>query len=329
MAKITDSQRFGPTTDADVRDFEAQVGRLPADYRAFLLEHNGGRPEPEVFTISDVEGCSSVDWLLCLVDDPYWASLPQHQAMFEGRVPPELLVFGSDPGGNQIALGLTAEHAGVWFWDHENEEMDEDQPPTWDNLTRVAPSFDAFLDRLFEQDSDDPPDPPFDAAHAGDVGTLAGLLDAGTPVELANKFGRTLATEAAMHGQLETVRMLIDRGAYADAPFDLAARNGHVDVVQFLREQGLQLPKDELDGRLRGAAASGHTTIVRILLEMGADPNAPDAYGQSASTWAARCGLTTAGIRDLLRVLYDAGANRETVPYVLEIFDEFDRSQRA
>ena len=61
MGDITDSQRFGPATDADVRELEVSVGPLPADYRAFLLEHNGGRPEPDEFAISDVEGSSVVD----------------------------------------------------------------------------------------------------------------------------------------------------------------------------------------------------------------------------------------------------------------------------
>ncbi|MBY0241479.1 MAG: SMI1/KNR4 family protein [Burkholderiaceae bacterium] len=39
-------------SEADVADFERVIaGKLPADYRAFLLEDNGGEPENACFTL--------------------------------------------------------------------------------------------------------------------------------------------------------------------------------------------------------------------------------------------------------------------------------------
>lgn len=38
----------------------------------------------------------------------------------------------------------------VYFWDHEGEEMDDDSPPTWDNVYLIANSFTEFLDNLEE-----------------------------------------------------------------------------------------------------------------------------------------------------------------------------------
>ena len=41
-----------PLSAEDVQAIEAQIGvRLPDDYKAFLLRHNGGRPRPNAFPI--------------------------------------------------------------------------------------------------------------------------------------------------------------------------------------------------------------------------------------------------------------------------------------
>ncbi|HZZ82737.1 MAG TPA: SMI1/KNR4 family protein [Gemmataceae bacterium] len=53
MAKIADPLPSGPTTDAQIAEFEAYIGHvLPADYRSFLLKHNGGHPEPDAFLLN-------------------------------------------------------------------------------------------------------------------------------------------------------------------------------------------------------------------------------------------------------------------------------------
>ena len=39
-------------TATEIQQFEDELGvRLPIDYRDFLLEHNGGRPQPDSFPI--------------------------------------------------------------------------------------------------------------------------------------------------------------------------------------------------------------------------------------------------------------------------------------
>lgn len=68
-------------------------------------------------------------------------------------MPETLLPIGHDSLGNLICLGVVGDDAGtVYFWDHE-AEADEDEPPTWDNLSVIQPSFSAFLKSLERDES--------------------------------------------------------------------------------------------------------------------------------------------------------------------------------
>ncbi|HEY7327587.1 MAG TPA: SMI1/KNR4 family protein [Gemmataceae bacterium] len=52
MAQIAHPLPAGPTTDAQIAAFETYIGhKLPTDYRQFLLQHNGGHPEPDAFLL--------------------------------------------------------------------------------------------------------------------------------------------------------------------------------------------------------------------------------------------------------------------------------------
>ena len=67
-------------------------------------------------------------------------------------MPQGYLPIGCDPGGNQICLVVKGQNYGqVFFWDHEFE-ADDGNEPTDDNLTFIAPDFDAFLKSLHESD---------------------------------------------------------------------------------------------------------------------------------------------------------------------------------
>jgi DNA-binding CsgD family transcriptional regulator len=96
---------------------------------------------------------------------------------------------------------------------------------------------------------------------------VGSLLQRGTPVNGADKYGTTPLYKAAVQGETEIVRMLLEAGADPD------------------RES-----RGEDEGRPLCAAASwGRTDIVRLLLEHGADPNAVESQGQGRMTalaWA-------------------------------------------
>ena len=153
MRNITIYESFyPPLQEVDIVGVERRLGiHLPSDYRSFLLTHNGGYPEPSVFTIS-----RGVSGELGVVNRFYgiWKEkeydLLSEVETFQGRMPANLLPIACDPGGNQICLSVSGSDRGkVYFWFHE-EEADEGEPPTYDNVYFVANSFGELLDNLVE-----------------------------------------------------------------------------------------------------------------------------------------------------------------------------------
>lgn len=75
-------------------------------------------------------------------------SLAWARAIYESRIPDDLLWIMDDPCGNAICLGLRGAHVGkVYFWDHE-EEPDDDWDGTVEgagNILLLAETFSAFV----------------------------------------------------------------------------------------------------------------------------------------------------------------------------------------
>ena len=139
----------GPTlTEHDIEVAENAMGvRFPDDYRHFLLQNNGGKPDPNMFLIPDhpLSGQSDLlDWFYCIAQDSPIDIISAYR-VFNGRVPSECLPIGCDPGDNQICLVTSGIKQGkIYFWDHE-EEADEDEEPTYSNMYLIADSLDDLL----------------------------------------------------------------------------------------------------------------------------------------------------------------------------------------
>lgn len=80
------------------------------------------------------------------------------------------------------------------------------------------------------------------AVRTGDAAAVKALLDQGVPVDTKFRYDRTPLSFAADRGHVEIVRLLLDRGADADAQDSFyhntslgwAAYKGHVEVVKLL-----------------------------------------------------------------------------------------------
>ena len=81
-------------------------------------------------------------------------------ARYRSRMPEGFLPFADNGAGDQLALATRGPVAGwVCAWDHhaewDEEDLDDDADPAaraalpYRNVTRVAASFDAFLDQLW------------------------------------------------------------------------------------------------------------------------------------------------------------------------------------
>ncbi len=97
---------------------------------------------------------------------------------------------------------------------------------------------------LAQQPSPPPAEALFEAARTGDGVRVAALLDAGTSVNTATKYGVSALGFAAERGHFDVVRLLVARGAdvtitdsfYGSRPLDMALRGGHLDIALYLLE---------------------------------------------------------------------------------------------
>lgn len=106
------------------------------------------------------------------------------------------------------------------------------------------------------------PDNVFDAAREGNTAVLETLLKADPGLADSTQDGST--------------------------PLLLAAYYGHAEAVAFLAPRTADVDQLSSYGTaLMGAAVKGHTDLMRILLENGADSNATDRENNTALTFAA------------------------------------------
>ncbi|KAH8705885.1 ankyrin repeat-containing domain protein [Talaromyces proteolyticus] len=108
--------------------------------------------------------------------------------------------------------------------------------------------------------------------------------DCETPVMLMLQVNETLAT-AAVHGYNEIVLRMLSWGADINfkitrgiktwtPPLTLAASNGHVETVMLLLKHGADIRGgSRQDSALYAAVRGNQTSVARLLLEKGADPN--------------------------------------------------------
>ena len=168
-------------------------------------------------------------------------------------------------------------------------------------------------------------------AFSGSAEITGALIAAGAEVNSGN--GAALKS-AAMHGDVSTVKVLLEGGAHVDPPPPIgdsrsvlglgnplfrAASEGHVETARLLLHVGAKVDARGLRQRtaLIVASMGGHTAMVKLLLGAGADPDAVDEDGDTAIhlTIFNKFKLTVEGklqdysIYPTLVLLFTAGAN--------------------
>ncbi|MBL4633525.1 MAG: ankyrin repeat domain-containing protein, partial [Kofleriaceae bacterium] len=90
---------------------------------------------------------------------------------------------------------------------------------------------------------------------------------------------------AARAGSIEIMELLIAHGALVtdsedslrELPIAAAARGGHLQACQWLLDKGANGKANYVSSPIHSAAAGGNAEVVRLFLELGIDPNLPEA----------------------------------------------------
>lgn len=144
---IESANEFGNLQKVELNDFEKENNIiLPDDYKSFLLEFNGGVPNPN----KNRKPSAVVTYILGMHNGDYYASLYKHIDMFKGRLPVSTFPVATDSFGNLFIMSVHKESYGhIYFWDHEGEPEYQDGHYV-DNCYFASYSFTDFINSLSE-----------------------------------------------------------------------------------------------------------------------------------------------------------------------------------
>lgn len=151
------------------------------------------------------------------------------------------------------------------------------------------------------------------AAAAGNLAAVHGLLGQGVPANSGDGQGETALMKAAWLGSVEVVSLLLNSGAEVNRQSKIgntallfAAIKGHRAVVELLLSRGAAINQADHTGRtpLMAAAWNGHRDVVALLLEQHANPNLTTRDGWTPMMYAA-----LANHREIGLLLLHEGAN--------------------
>jgi ankyrin repeat protein len=135
------------------------------------------------------------------------------------------------------------------------------------------------------------------------------LIAAGADLDLRNDRGHTVLTLVAAAENYPMFNFLLQAGASSEGLESIqliqAARSGNVDRVKSLLSANVSLDLDRGDA-IGSAAAAGHTQIVDLLIQAGANVNLSDRSGFTPIASAAY-----AGYGAIFQLLINAGANTQ------------------
>jgi len=123
------------------------------------------------------------------------------------------------------------------------------------------------------------------------VRELAGI--AGTRIDAPNARGETAAMLAALQGNLDIVRLLVDKGAELNrpgwTPLHYAAVSGNVDLLRYLLDHNAYIDAQSPNRTTPLMMAARHDRLdaVRMLIEAGADPTPRNDTGRDAADYLA------------------------------------------
>lgn len=246
-------------SEHDLEEAERRLGcALPEAYRAFLLDHNGGRPIPAVTPFaaqSSDEGAPAfieIDVFYKIHSDPGYdpnfaevtdpdLDLVRLMEWYDSaQIELTRLPIGSPGGDYHLVLGIHGSDRGkVFLW--YSQEM-----PFDDEMSLVAESFTDLVDGL---DYFDWEQPWRELIDEGDVGGLESWLNDGGDANAEDRIvrGDTPLGYAVERGESEIVALLRRNGARRkDFMVYAAIHQRNLPMVKLFLQEGMSHQEREL-----------------------------------------------------------------------------------
>ncbi|HCT3783805.1 TPA: SMI1/KNR4 family protein [Proteus mirabilis] len=139
-----------PLNESDISQLQSVVDfPIPIEYINFIKKYNGGKPEPDSFSIKKIDDASTIDRFLGIKKEKNKSSdIMYFIKLYKKRIPSAYMPIAYDVGGNLILIELASDKAKVFFWDHELE-ADEGEEARLDNIYYLADSINEFLSSLY------------------------------------------------------------------------------------------------------------------------------------------------------------------------------------
>ena len=275
--------------------FEKKMGfSLPAEYRSFLLHSNGGIPQPDrfAFTIEDPDDGSRHSHKATV--QRFYPAMPiqsprgelasvesLYKDLTECGLPRWLVPIAGvedDMDGGTLCIAVRAKGQGrIYYWPEQELGLDI--------CHRVANSLSAFLALLREPKIKEPS--WLVAIRNGDVSAVRDWLDQGGSLESLYR-QRAPLDYAISEGNLEVVKLLLERGAPADFAYALALDKGQAQIVCHLLKTGAVRKVEENDLGFTATGLWNDLDLVRALVDAGADVNFVKHDGTTPLHWAAQ-----------------------------------------
>jgi ankyrin repeat protein len=139
----------------------------------------------------------------------------------------------------------------------------------------------------------------FGSIVAGDTAAVLAFLDEGGDLATQDGSAHELLHVAAVHGRLEVVELLLERGASATEPNDRDVTPLHYAALRV----HFMFPEADRGHRVHAACGAEHRAIAELLIERGADIHAPSQMWGTPLHAAAR-----GGNYDVAELLVERGA---------------------
>lgn len=213
----------GPRLSSNlIRDFEERhCVSFPDSYYKHLLEYNGGRPNPDSFSLQACPyGHECTIQLFHGINYPIISnSLEWVYNIVKPSLPDDLLPIACDGSGSHICIGWYGERLGeIYFWYFHDMPHD----PSYEDVYFVSHDMCTFVNSLRYNSTMSELDIML---QSNDISKLRSLLKAGYNCEQLNKYNRTLIEEATCYNRPEMIQILYDHGANVQNALQLALDN--------------------------------------------------------------------------------------------------------